>query len=67
MDAETSRKSEDQVRPRATVLLQCIYGPENVRKATAVGVFVFILSGMRVQHPKVYVPRVFRYILNCKQ
>ena len=64
MNAETSRKSEDQVRPRATVLLQCIYGPENVRKATRVEVFIFIRSSMRVQHLEVYILRVFRYILN---
>ena len=67
MDAKTSRKSEDQVRPRATVLLQCINGPENVRKATWVGVFIFIRSGMRVQHLKVYILRVFRYVLNWHQ
>jgi hypothetical protein len=67
MASETSRKSENQVCPRVIFFLQSIYGPEHVRKATTVGVFVFILSGMRVQHQKVYVPRVFRYILNCKQ
>jgi hypothetical protein len=67
MGSKTSRKSENRVCPRVIFFLQSIYGPEHVRKATTVGVFVFILSGMRVQHPKVYVPRVFRYILNCKQ
>ena len=30
MDAEISRKSEDQVCPLATVLLQCIYEPYRV-------------------------------------
>ena len=64
MDAEISRKSEEQVRPRATFLLQRIYGLEDVRKATAVDVFILIRSGMRVQHLKVYVLRVFRYVFN---
>ena len=64
MDAETSRESEHQVRPRATVLLQCIYGPENVQKVTSVCVFIFIRCDMRVQHLNVYILRVFRYILN---
>ena len=67
MGSKTSRKSENQVCTRVIFFLQSIYGPEHVRKATTVGVFVFILSGMRVQHPKVYVPRVFRYFLNRKQ
>ena len=67
MDVETSRKSEDQVRPRATVLFQCIYGPENVRKVTWVCVFIFIRGGMRVQHLKVYILRVVRYVFNWHQ
>jgi hypothetical protein len=48
---------------RAIFSLQSIYKPKSVRKATRVGVFIFILSGTHVQHPKVYVPRVFRYVL----
>ena len=63
MGSETSRKSENQVCSQAIFFLQSIYEPKNVRKAAAVDAFIFILSGMRVQHPKVYVPRVFRYVL----
>ena len=59
IDSETSRKSENQMCSQAIFLLQPINRPKHVRKATAVDVFIFILSGMRVQHPKVYVPRVF--------
>ena len=63
MDSETFRKFEDQVF--ASNIFGSIYiWPKNVWKATAVDVFIVILSGMSVQHPKVYVSRVFRYILN---
>ena len=45
MGSETSKKFENQVCPRVMFFLQSIYGAENVRKATAVYVFIFILSG----------------------
>ena len=48
IEPETSRKFEHQLCPQALFFLQSIYGPKNVRKATAVDVFIFILSGMRI-------------------
>ena len=41
----------------SNIFLRSMCGPNNVQKATAVDVFIFIRCDMRVQHPKVYILR----------